>query len=202
MMNRREALQLLATGAALQLAPGRLSAVLREARAVLGTPAAPRTLNAHQTASVTAMAEMILPKTETPGAKDVGVCDFIDLILTEWYDEEERSRFLEGLAHVDARSQALFAKDFVGCSPAQQADILAVLGEKMIEEEHAQEHFRRSAASAKRPHQNFYFMFRQLTLTAYYTSEAGATEELHFQIIPDRHDGCVEADDPKGAQRQ
>ena len=202
MMNRREAVQLLATGAVLQLAPDRLRAVLRGARAVLATPAAPRTLNAHQSATVTAMAEMILPKTETPGATDVGVCDFIDLIVTEWYDEEERSRFLGGLADVDTRSQALFAKEFVGCSPAQQADILAVLGEKMIEGERALEHFRRSTGSAKKPHQNFYFMLRQLTLTSYYTSEAGATEELHFQIIPDRHDGCVEAHDDKGARGQ
>ncbi len=202
MMNRREALQLLATGAALQLAPGRLGTVLREARAVIASQAAAHTMNAHQSATVTAMAEMILPKTETPGATDVGACDFIDLILTEWYDDEERTRFLSGLADVDARSQSLFAKEFVGCSAAQQADILAALGEKMIEEERAQEHFRRSTGSAKKPHQNFYFMLRQLTLTAYYTSEAGATEELHFQIIPDRHDGCVEVHEGKGAESQ
>ena len=29
-------------------------------------------------------------------------------------------------------------------------------------------------------------MFRFLTLTGYYTSEAGATQELHFEMIPDR----------------
>ena len=198
-MNRREALQLLATGTALQLAPGRLMAAMREARAVLGTAASPRTLNSHQYATVTAMAEMILPKTETPGATDVGVCDFVDLILTEWYDEAERTRFLSGLADVDARSQRLFAEDFVACSPIRQADILTALGEKMDEDaDRVHDQVRQSAGSAPRPEKNFYSMLRRLTLTAYYTSEAGATEELNFQIIPDRHDGCAEAGAGKG----
>jgi len=72
-MNRREALRLLATGTALQLAPHNLLAVLREARRLVDTPAAPRTLNAHQDSTVKAMAELILPRTDTPGATHVGV---------------------------------------------------------------------------------------------------------------------------------
>jgi hypothetical protein len=34
-------------------------------------------------------------------------------------------------------------------------------------------------------------MLRRLVLTAYYTSEAGATQELHFEMIPDRYEGCA-----------
>ena len=46
-------------------------------------------------------------------------------------------------------------------------------------------------------------MFRQLTLTAYYTSEAGATNALHYEIIPESHSGCVEVPTAKGgAQNQ
>ncbi|MFZ1138430.1 MAG: gluconate 2-dehydrogenase subunit 3 family protein, partial [Candidatus Sulfotelmatobacter sp.] len=100
-MDRREALRLLATGTALQLAPRNLLAVLREARTLLATQVALRSLNAHQDVTVKAMAELILPRTETPGAMDVGVSEFIDLMLTEWYDESDRTRFLNGLAEVD-----------------------------------------------------------------------------------------------------
>ncbi len=189
-MNRREALRLLATGAMVPLAPRNLLAALREARAVVGAEPAPRTLNTHQDATVKAMAEMILPRTDTPGAADVGASEFIDLILTEWYDEQERSRFLGGLADVDARTQALFAKDFLECSQIQQADLLTALGEQMIEE--AGDQSRQHRESLQQTQNNFYSMLRRLTLTAYYTSEAGASEELHFQIIPDRHAGCVE----------
>ena len=187
-MRRREVLRLLATGSLLQLAPPNLFAVLREAQGLIQSQTSPRTLNAHQHATVKAMAEVIIPRTETPGASDVGAAEFIDLMLTEWYDEAERARFLSGLADVDARSQNLFGKDFVDCSSLQQSDILTALGEKMIEEvgEQAPPMRRRGASTPA----NFYAMLRHLTLTAYYTSEAGATDELHFEIIPGSYQGC------------
>jgi hypothetical protein len=203
-MDRREALRILATAGALQLAPHKLFAVLREARALLGTQAALRTLDPHQNATVTTIAELIIPKTETSGATDAGVTTFIDLILTEWYDEEERTRFLQGLADVDARSRSLFGKDFVGCAQDQQAEILTALGEQMTEEADAvRDYAGQYRGSLPEPSQNFYYMIRRLTLTGYYTSEAGATEELGFQIIPDRYDGCAdERAGKEGPERQ
>ena len=190
-MDRREALRLLATGAALQLTPGSLRVVLREARALLADQAIPRTLNEHQYATVKAMAEKIIPRTDTPGATDVGAVDFIDLILTEWYDETERSHFLHGLAEVDSRSRELFGKNFVDSSPVQQSDILVDLGAKMVA--NAGLGRTRSADREFVIDPDFYSRFRRLTLTAYYTSEAGATKELNFEIIPDRYQGCETA---------
>lgn len=201
-MDRREALRLLATGAALQLAPSNLFAVLREARTLLAAEGTPRILNPHQNATVRTIAELILPKSDTPGASDVGVSEFIDLMLTEWFDEPDRDRFLNGLAEVDRHTEELFGREFVGSLPDQQAEILAWLGEKMTEETEAippGPSPRRGAS--RRSSRSFYSMVRHLTLTAYYTSEAGATEALHFQIIPDSHDGCAEVPSAKsGAQ--
>jgi len=197
-MNRRDALRLLAANAIIPLAPHALLA-LRNARAVVTTPRGLGTLNAHQEATVTALAEMILPRTDTPGAADVGATQFIDLLLTEWYDEPDRSRFLKGLEDVDARSQALFARDFVGCSTLQQSEILIWLGEQMTEEDdRRKDQPSRENDSEVEPRENFYPMLRRLTLTAYYTSEAGATQELHFEVIPDRHDSCAEIESGKG----
>lgn len=183
-MERREALRLLATGTALQLAPTNLLAALRGARRLLDTQVSPRTLNAHQFATVRTMAELILPRTETPGATDAGASEFIDLMLTEWYDERDRTRFANGLADVDDRTTALCGKNFVEASPALQAEILTALGESV-------------AANADA---GFYPMLRQLTLNAYYTSEAGATQELHYEVIPDAHDGCAPLPPAKGPE--
>lgn len=192
MMNRREAIRLLAAGIALPVATPSAIAMLREARALVGTGATLRTLNAHQEATVKAMAEMILPRTDTPGVNDVGACEFIDRILTEWYDETERNQFLAGLTDADAHSQSLFSKNFVDCSSAQQADILTALGEKMsTETEIVRSPRPRRGDWSSRPNENPYSMLRRLTLTAYYTSEAGATQELHFEVIPDHHDSCA-----------
>jgi gluconate 2-dehydrogenase gamma chain len=191
-MNRREALRLLAAEATISLTPGNLFA-LRVARAALGTPDAPRTLNPQQFAAIKMMAEMIIPKTDTPGAADVGAAEFIDLILTEWYAEEERTRFLAGLADMDKRSQGLFGNDFVECSAAERADILTALGAEMIEQAaRNSDHSPRNRGFMPRAGDTFYPMLRRLTMVAYYTSEAGATEELKFEMIPDHFNGCVE----------
>jgi hypothetical protein len=201
-MDRRRALQQLATGIALQLASPNLVAVLRELRARIDTQTAFRTLNSHQGATVTAMADLIIPRTETPGAVDVGVNHFIDLILTEWYIDEERSRFLDGLADVDARAQASFGKQFVECSADQQAEIMVALGGQMIKEA---EVVRKSSGgyrgSLPKPDKNFYYMMRSLTLTAYYTSEQGASKELGLEIIPDHPDACAAWQEAREAKK-
>ena len=189
-MHRRDVLRLLATGSLLQLAPRSLLAIARETREFVQSQTSLRTLNPHQYATVKTMAELIIPRTDTPGATDVGVAEFIDLLLTEWYDEGERTRFVSGLADVDSRSHARCGKDFVDCSSVQQGDVLVALGKEMVEEEKSKSRPSRGRRRA-RP-DNFYALFRQLTLTAYYTSEAGETQELHFEMIPDRYQGCNE----------
>lgn len=189
-MQRREVLRILATGTALQLAPAKLLVFAREVRALMATQAAPHTLNAHQAETLTTIAELILPRTDTPGATDVGATAFIDLILTEWYDDADRSRFLSGLADVDARSQRLFGKNLVDSSALQQSEILTDLGAQMMEE--AERVRDQPPTLGEVPSGvNFYSMLRRLVLTAYYTSEAGATQELHFEMIPDRYEGCA-----------
>lgn len=189
-MQRRDVLRILATGTALQLAPNRLIMVLREARSLLAEQTSPRTLNAHQEATLKTMTELILPRTDTPGATDVGTSAFIDLILTDWCGDAERTSFLKGLSDVDARSQKMFGKDFVDCTPEQQSQILILLGDEMAREMEISPRRRRRALNAA-ANSNFYAMLRRLTLTAYYTSEAGATQELHFEIIPDRFEPCA-----------
>jgi hypothetical protein len=190
-MNRREALRLLAAGTTLPLVPHSLLA-LRMARVSIGDTPAPRTLNSHQFAAVKTIAELILPRTDTPGAADVGATEFIDLILTEWCSNEARAGFLNGLADVDIGTHALFDKDFVECTALQQAEILTTLGEKLLEEsEAAREQSQPSHSPRPELPRNFYAMLRRLTLTAYYTSEDGATLELKFEMVPGRYDGCV-----------
>lgn len=198
-MDRREALRILALGPGVQLASPSLLSLLREARASVGQQVPLRTLNSHQNATIKTVSELIIPKTDTPGAADVGASQFVDLILTEWYNEEERKRFLSGLAEMDARAQTSFKKSFVECPPSQQEQILTALGEEMMQAAAAiRDTGYRYRGSTPAPDTNFYYMLRELVLTAYYTSEAGATGELHFQIIPAEHHGCAEIDQKGG----
>jgi Gluconate 2-dehydrogenase subunit 3 len=191
-LDRREALKFLAAGAATAALPPQVLAAFREIHANLPRTPVLGILNAHQDATLSAAAELLLPATETPGAKAVRVNEFIDHILADWYSEEDRKIFLEGLADMDVRTQKLFGKDFGAAGPDQQAEVFRALGDEMAAAIYAVS----SAApgyrgSSPEPTDSFYAMFRELTLTGYFTSEIGATQQLHEEIIPGRFDGCV-----------
>jgi hypothetical protein len=193
-VDRREVLRLLLASPAFAAMPDEWVAAFRSIHAGLG--AAPRILTSRQDATVTAMAELILPQTDTPGAKAVRVNEFIDHIVADWYSDGDRAQFLAGLADVDARTQSLFKTDFVDASPQQQSEILRALGEEMAQATEALANTRGYRGAAPEPDDNFYFMFRQLTLTGYFTSEAGFRQQLHEEIIPGRFDGCIPFEAP------
>jgi glucoside 3-dehydrogenase (cytochrome c) hitch-hiker subunit len=195
LLRRRELLKLLAIGSALPALPSPLLAACSEVHASLAETPALRILSPHQDATVTAMAELLIPRTDTPGAKDTHVNLFIDHIVADWYSEEERAVFLAGLADVDSRTQSLFQNNFVGASAAQQSEILRSLGDELAEAVDAVANNPRGyRGSPPQPENNFYLQFRELTLTGYFTSEAGFTQQLHEEIIPGRFDGCTPLD--------
>lgn len=179
-MNRREALLLLAGTAAL---PDQLLAVGRAVhkRAHAGTL---RALTPHQNATVATIAELIIPRTDTPGAREAGVPAFIDLMLAESADDEQRQTFMAGLANLDERSRAAFEKDFIGCTPPQQTEILQDLDYELA----------RLRDTKSDTSKNFFQAMKWLTLMGYYTSEAGATSELHYRVVPGRYEPCYPLD--------
>ena len=191
-MERRQILKMVAAAAVLPAAGGNFYNILRAVHASLPDGVALKTLDAHQHATVSTMADLIIPRTNTPGAVDARVPEFIDLILSDWSDDRSRASFLRGLAAVDELSRESLGKDFVGSSPAQQAELLRLLGEGMARDgQKIAENPRGSRGGLPEPHGNFYFTFRQLVLTGYFTSEVGAEQQLHFQVIPEHLDACA-----------
>jgi len=84
-------------------------------------------LSADQNEMVATIAEHILPRTTTPGARDVRVNEFIDVMLAEYYPRDERERFLAGLAQVDERARTSLRKRFVDATPEQQRELVRAL---------------------------------------------------------------------------
>jgi hypothetical protein len=190
-MKRRDALKLIAAAAISSTLPRELWALSREVQEQLGGVAHLRTLNAHQDATVTTIAELILPQTDTPGAKAARVNEFIDLILTEWSEDEDRDRFLKGLADVDARSRELFGKDFVDCAPTQQTEIITELDADLARAREAIPPGTMNRGRTAVPDDHFFYNMKSLTLLGYYTSEVGAEQELQYEVIPTEHAACV-----------
>ncbi|SRR6266545_3997965 len=139
-------------------------------------------LDPHQSETVATIAEMIIPATDTPGARAAEVHRFVDLLLAEWAPEDDRKQFLEGLADVDGRARAASATDFLSATEAQRGTILTALDAE------AQER-RKSKSDAPAP---FFERMKFLTVYGYCTSEVGATAELHYEVIPGSYSGCAE----------
>ena len=131
-MQRREVLKLLAAGAAVSGLSPSLMAIVREAHARAGGAYTLRTLNPQQNAMVVTMTDLIIPATDTPGAKGAKVNEFIDVILTDWAHDEERKAFLDGLAGVDKQSTDLFGKGFNDASAEQQTTLLRAIDDKAM----------------------------------------------------------------------
>jgi len=189
-MHRRELFRLLGAGAVLPAISPELFALLQEAPPAAGYQL--RTLDPHQNATIVAMTDLIIPATDTPGAKGARVNEFMDVILTEWATEEERKHFLEGLAGIDKQSSQLFGKNFVEASVAQQeAQLRAIDDVEMANRQRPVKHGNtvpEPDAQLKGP---FWVIFKSMTLHGYYTSEIGFTKELKLEIIPGAHHGCT-----------
>ena len=160
-MNRRTLLQILALAA---------SGVLH------AKPAASK-LDEKQQKILAELAELILPRTDTPGAIDAGVPAFIDHIVSDWYTPTERAIFVEGLRVVAA------------ADPAQRVGALQSL------EQQAASYVPPPGTSVfGKPDERspFFFKLKLLTVLGYYTSEVGSTTELAFNPVPGRYDGNVD----------
>ena len=91
-----------------------------------GGPWSPRLLTAHEAESVATLADLIIPTTDTPGARAARVHEYIDYTLSQ-EPAADQQRFRDGLAWMDRHSRTRFARDFVSLSSADQTTILTSL---------------------------------------------------------------------------
>ena len=182
MMDRRELLALLG-GAGLagfacrpDKGPGDPSLQLAQG----GSPYQFKALDAHQAATVAVLVDCIIPATETPGAAAAGVPEFIDVIVGEWYQPDERTQFLAGLTELDQRSAALGTGRFLDLDGGQQVALLETV---------EAEAFAARKADPKAP-TPFWLRLKSLTVYGYYNSAVGSLQELDRPAIPGRFDGC------------
>ena len=201
-MNRRDAIRRLAATSALSALPlETLLEIGREARAIT-PPGAFQTLSDHQATTLRQAAEMILPSTETPGATDAEVAEFIDMLLTHWMDAADRDRFLAALDEVDRRARADQGAAFIDCTPEQRLALMRALDAEVAElltedraapaDEYVEDPDDRPAPVA--PDHPFY-QLKRFTLVGYFTSRPGMTETLEWNPFPGRWEPCMNVEE-------
>jgi hypothetical protein len=127
-----------------------------------------RTLNVRQNQFITAIADVIVPETTTPGASGAKVNEFIDMLLTDWYSAGERVLFLDGIDELDRHCKEHAGKPFSQLDPQQQLEIVDRLDAEAVAA--------RASDAAQLP---VFALIKELTLVGYYTSEVGMTRELN-----------------------
>jgi len=188
-MQRRDALRLLGKASVFSVLSTDWLAAKLGAEVALKAPGALRALTPAQNDIVVAMSEVIIPATDTPGAKGARVNEFIDLILTEWATDDEKAVFLEGLAEADRRTNELFGRGFAAASPKEQAAIVQGFDDDLAALRN--EKTREWIPLWEVPKMPFFEQMRKLTLTGYYTSTIGQEQELKVEIIPGALNGCA-----------
>ena len=112
-----------------------------------------------------ALTEIVIPETDTPGAKSALVNRFIDLMLSD-EDTGRQKAFIEGLAWIDGRSLKLHDKPFVQLGPEAQTELLTLLADP------------ENKKPEDRPGVGFFQELKDLTIFGYYTSQASVHMNL------------------------
>ena len=132
----------------------------------------PKFFKGTEAAVITALADIILPKTDTSGALDANVPAFIDTMMAEVYAADAQQRFHDGFAEFESTAQDFLKQD----KGAQTGTVKQAL---------------ESALSTEQAQRPFILMVRELTLLGFYTSEVGITENMQYEAVPTVYHGCV-----------
>ena len=127
-------------------------------------------------ATISAIADAVMPRTETPGALDVGVPAFVELIATDWMTDDERTAFRDGLAALDAHAVATAGGGWPSLDAAARASEAA---------------WAESPEERALPAKAAFRRLKGLTVQGWFSSERVQKEVLRTNIAPGRYLGCA-----------
>lgn len=184
-MNRREAISRIAL-----LVGGTLSAPTLFAMENMGKTQTRTALEAAfsltetQRKIVAEVAEHIIPKTTTPGAKDAGVPAFIEMMLNDCYKSPEHNSFLKGIDELESAN-------FLLLTPEQQVAILKkvemdtkeMMKAYQVKQVKVGDNVDKESLEGKKG-VPFWRLMKELTLFGYFTSEVGINASFVYEPIP------------------
>jgi hypothetical protein len=157
--------------------PAHPVAAAHQAAAAAKGPYKPKFFTAHEYATVTLLADTIVPKDDRSGsASDAGVPQFIDFTMTDRLDMQTPVR--GGLRWLDHEANLRFGKPFVKCAEADRNAILDDIAYPL------------RAASAFTQGAAFFTSMRDLVATGFYTSRMGIQDVGYMGNQPNNWDGC------------
>ena len=184
-MNRREAISRIAL-----LVGGTLSAPTLFAMESVGKVKTRSALEAAfslteaQRAIVAEVAEHIIPKTTTAGAKDAGVPAFIVMMLNDCYKSPEQTSFLEGVADLEKKNFISLSKEEqIAALKQVETDTKELMKSYEVKQVKVGDNVDKENLEGKKG-VPFWRLMKELTLLGYFTSEQGIKASFVYEPIP------------------
>ncbi len=181
-IGRREALRRTAMVMGGMLTAPTIAAIQQGCKAAPELTWTPTFFTEEQARAITRLADIIIPKTDTPGAVEAGVPGFIEQVVKDCYTEEDQKQFTEGLNAFIEGAQQEYGRTFVDLTAEKQEAYTISVHNKAVEQAKA------GAEKHKRP---FILKCKELTLAGFFTSEPGATLVLQYEAVPGSYKGCI-----------
>lgn len=151
----------------------------------IATGTTPRAFEADEFATLASVVDLILPDTDTPGARTAGVHWYLDDVSNS--DAAIARRLRDGLRRLDARARSQHRRSFTELTVAQQTAVLssyeASSGGAVALDSAAQPRVTGASpeTGAITPDDRSFFSFiKAQTIDAYYKSEMGQIGELEW----------------------
>ncbi|WP_372865297.1 gluconate 2-dehydrogenase subunit 3 family protein [Spongiibacter sp.] len=144
-------------------------------------------LNKAQKATLAMLTETIIPKTDTPGAIDAGVPRFVELMVFEWLNEDEREIFLQGFEGLRSAARQRYQQGFDELPEKTRIQML-----EELESTASDSSWYDMGSAVMRSYISdapFICQIKELTVWGFFTSEIGATQVLRYEPMPMQFDG-------------
>ncbi|MDI9862096.1 gluconate 2-dehydrogenase subunit 3 family protein [Flectobacillus roseus] len=185
-MNRRDALSKVALLIGGTLSAPTLLAMSRAGEAKNTSMALGSfSLNDTQRKIVAEVAEHIIPRTSTPGAKDAGVPAFIEMMLNDCYKAPEHKSFLAGVSDLEKKNFLAQSKDQQIATLKQlESDTKELMKQYNVKQVKVGDNVDKETMDDASTGVPFWRLMKELTLTGYYTSEQGLKASFVYEPIP------------------
>ncbi|MDE3234793.1 MAG: gluconate 2-dehydrogenase subunit 3 family protein [Bacteroidota bacterium] len=144
--------------------------------------------NKHQAETISEIADTICPTTQSPGAKDIAIPQFIDRLVQQLFSKEDQAMFIHGIEELDKICNKKYSKDFKDCNKKNKEEMLIEL-DKMSAPLPLTMWGKPLEAHPKQL--TFYRRIKTLVLTGYFTSEKIGKEYLAYDPVPGKFIACM-----------
>lgn len=139
---------------------------------------------------VNELADVCIPRTDSPGAKDIDAASVIMRLIHDCTNRVEQNTFIDGLKELETCAKRNFRKSFLEADVTEKYRLVEAFMQSGGENGGLVGKVQRKLVG--RP---FFTLLKEYTIIAYCTSEMGATQGLAYAHVPGRFAGCVPIDD-------